>query len=317
MRRAVLIIIVCIFLLLTLCGCAGQTQEEGIQIVVTLFPPYDWVREIVGDVDGVSITILEESGTDVHSYQPTVDDMVRVSTCDLFIAVGGESDRWINDALKGGNPDRAELLLLPLLGENAKEEELVEGMEEEEEGEEDEAEYDEHVWLSLKNAVFFCRKITETLCEIDGGHASDYRANAEAYIQKITSLDKRYQDTVDAAKRKTVLFGDRFPFRYLVDDYGLSYYAAFTGCSSESAASFETVIFLSNKVDELSLPCVLALEGTNHLLAQTIIDNAKSKDVSLGVMDSMQSETEKSKNEGKTYLSAMENNLAVLSTALN
>lgn len=318
MKRILTLILICVFLLLSLAGCAAQEREDGINIVVTLFPPYDWMREIVGDVDGVTVTLLEENGVDVHSYQPTVDDMIRISTCDLFIAVGGESDRWIADALKNGDPDRTELLLLPLLGDKAKEEEIVEGMETEEgeEGEE-ETEYDEHVWLSLRNAAFYCRKIADALCELDGTHASEYRANAEAYIGKLTALDKRYETTVDTAERKTVLFGDRFPFRYLVDDYGLSYYAAFAGCSSESAASFETVIFLSNKVDELSLPAVLALEGTSHLLAQTIIETASSAGVSLLVTDSMQSVTKDEREAGKTYLSIMENNLAVLASALN
>ncbi|MBQ0010184.1 MAG: zinc ABC transporter substrate-binding protein [Ruminococcus sp.] len=316
MKRIFSLILICVFFALSLCGCAAPKREDGIQIVVTLFPPYDWVREIVGDVEGVTVTLLEENGVDVHSYQPTVDDMVRISSCDLFIGVGGESDRWITDALKGGNPDRTEMLLLPLLGDNAKEEELVEGMEGEEDEEEDETEYDEHVWLSLQNAVFYCRKMADALCEIDGEHAPDYRANAEAYIAKLMLLDQQYRETTDHAARKTVLFGDRFPFRYLVDDYGLTYYAAFVGCSSESAASFETVIFLANKVDELSLPCVLALEGTNHLLAQTIIDTAHSDGVSLLVMDSMQSVTSEARKAGKTYLSVMEDNLAVLSTAL-
>ena len=152
--------------------------------------------------------------------------------------------------------------------------------------------------------------------ELDPDNKDTYAANASAYIEKLSALDGAYQSAVDGAARKTVLFGDRFPFRYLVDDYGLSYYAAFAGCSAESEASFETVSFLAKKVDELGLPCVLTIEGKNHKLAETIVQSTAGKNQKVLTMDSMQSMTSEDAANGTTYLSAMEQNLSVLKEAL-
>ena len=206
-----------------------------------------------------------------------------------------------------------------MLGEQVKEEEVVEGMEaeEEESEDEDEPEYDEHVWLSLKNAETLCNAITDALETIDPANKDVYAANAAAYLEKLTALDSEYQSMVDNAARKTVLFGDRFPFRYLVDDYGLNYYAAFVGCSAETEASFETISFLSGKVDELGLPCVLTIEGAQHKIAETIVQNTAEKNQSILTLDSMQSTTSTDVANGTTYLSVMESNLNVLKQALN
>ena len=210
--------------------------------------------------------MLLDNGVDLHSYQPTADDIIKISDCDLFIYVGGESDGWVEDALKEAtNKDMRVINLLDVLGERVKEEEVVEGMEAEEE----------------------------------------------------ESLDGEYQAVVDNAVRKTVLFGDRFPFRYLVDDYGLSYYAAFAGCSAETEASFETISFLAGRVDELGLPCVLTIEGAQHKIAETIVQNSAAKNQSILTLDSMQSTTSADAANGTTYLSVMESNLDVLKQALN
>ena len=179
-----------------------------------------------------------------------------------------------------------------------------------------EEEADEHVWLSLKNAKTLVRAISDALQELDPDNKDTYAANTSAYIEKLSALDGAYQSAVDGAARKTVLFGDRFPFRYLVDDYGLSYYAAFTGCSAESEASFETVSFLAKKVDELKLPCVLTIEGKNHKIAETIVENTAEKNQKILTIDSMQSTTSKDAANGATYLSVMEQNLSVLKEAL-
>ena len=190
--------------------------------------------------------------------------------------------------------------------------------EEEEEGEEgeEEVEYDEHVWLSLKDAALFVNSIDIAMESIDSKNASVYKANADAYIEKLNALDKEYEKAVSEAEVNTLLFGDRFPFRYLVDDYGISYYAAFVGCSTETNASFQTVVFLAQKVDELSLKNVMTIEGTNHSIAETIIENTSDKNQNILVMDSMQSVTSKGVEEGITYLSIMESNLEVLKEAL-
>ena len=296
---------------------AESAADEKIRIVTTIFPEYDWVREILGDkADSAEITMLLDNGVDLHSYQPTADDIVKLSVCDLFVYVGGESDEWVEDALKSAaNKDRKVINLLEILGDSVKEEETVEGMQEEEEDHE-EKEYDEHVWLSLKNAKTLVGAISAALQELDPHNKDAYAANADAYGQKLSALDAEYQKAVSAGTYRTLLFGDRFPFRYLVDDYGLSYYAAFAGCSAESEASFETVSFLARKVDEGKLPCVLTIEGKNHKIAETIVQNTAGKNQKVLTMDSMQSTTSQDVAGGTTYLSLMEKNLDVLKEAL-
>ena len=501
-----------LFLVLTmvvglLAGCGkknaaetGESDSNKLSVVTTIFPEYDWVKEILGDkAESTDLTMLLDNGVDLHSYQPTADDIVKISDCDLFIYVGGESDKWVDDALKEAtNKDMKVIDLLEVLGDSVKTEETVEGMQETEHahdhskevstfedhevqdrslsdwagswqsaypfaldgtlddafaamaeegemtadeyktyyqngyktditnidiegdhiaftyedgkkvgsdykyigyyiqnwstgtkaamyrfeavdrtsgapicvefndhmiesaapehfhirmsnesfdaivdpekswptffpadmtgedlcehmeghGHDHEEEADEHVWLSLKNAKTLVGAISDALQELDPDNKGIYAANAAAYIEKLSALDDAYQSAVDGAARKTVLFGDRFPFRYLVDDYGLSYYAAFAGCSAESEASFETVSFLAKKVDELKLPCVLTIEGKNHKIAETIVENTAEKNQKILTMDSMQSTTSEDVANGTTYLSVMEQNLSMLKEAL-
>ena len=501
-----------LFLVLTmvvglLAGCGkknaaetGESDSNKLSVVTTIFPEYDWVKEILGDkAESTDLTMLLDNGVDLHSYQPTADDIVKISDCDLFIYVGGESDKWVDDALKEAtNKDMKVIDLLEVLGDSVKTEETVEGMQETEhahdhskevstfedhevqdrslsdwagswqsaypfaldgtlddafaamaeEGEMTADEYktyyqngyktditnidiegdhiaftyedgkkvgsdykyigyyiqnwstgtkaamyrfeavdrtsgapvciefndhmiesaaaehfhirmsnesfdaivdpekswptffpadmtgedlcehmeghghdhgeekDEHVWLSLKNAKTLVGAIADALQELDPDNKDTYAANASAYIEELSALDGAYQSAVDGAARKTVLFGDRFPFRYLVDDYGLRYYAAFAGCSAESEASFETVSFLAKKVDELGLPCVLTIEDKNHKLAETIVRNTAGKNQKVLTMDSMQSTPSEDVANGTTYLSVMEQNLSVLKEAL-
>lgn len=312
-------------LFLSLCPVSGLAEEAGkIRVVTTIFPIYDWVREIAGDTGNTEITLLLDSGVDLHSFQPSAQDILKVATCDLFIYVGGESDEWAEDALaEAVNPDMVVISLVEALGENAKAEEIVEGMEAEEEeeegeeGEEEEPEIDEHVWLSLRNAQVFTSAIADALAQKDSANADSYRANAEAYGAKLAALDAAYAEAVDSAAHKTLLFGDRFPFRYLTDDYGLAYYAAFAGCSAETEASFETVIFLAKKTDELQLPAVLTIEGKDHRIAETIIGSTADKNRKLLTLNSMQGTTANDIEQGATYLKIMEDNLAVLKEALN
>lgn len=304
-----------------LSGCVPQDDSAAsnkLNIVTTIFPAYDWVREILGDeTDRAEITMLLDSGVDLHSYQPTVDDIVKISECDLFLYVGGESDGWVDDALKNApNKERKVIRLLDVLGDSAKAEETVEGMQEEEQDHEEEAEYDEHIWLSLKNAQVLVAAISEALQESDPARKDTYAANAAAYVEKLSALDGEYRAAVDSGKYKTLLFGDRFPFRYLADDYGLDYYAAFPGCSAETEASFETVSFLAGKMDALGLPCVLTIEGTQHKIAETIVQNTAQKNQQILTMDSMQAVTANDAASGVSYLSIMEKNLSVLKKAL-
>ena len=298
-----------------------NNKTEKLKIVTTIFPEYDWVRQIAGDkVSDMDIAMLLDNGVDLHSYQPTADDIMKISDCDLFIYVGGESDEWVNDALKEAvNKDMQVINLLDVLGEQVKIEELVEGMqdaEHEEEEEHEEKEYDEHVWLSLKNAETLCDAIAEALGNADPDNKAVYDTNKAAYIDQLVSLDNQYREVVDQASMKTLLFGDRFPFRYMVDDYGLSYYAAFAGCSAESEASFETISFLAQKIDELGLKYVMTIEKSDQKIAKTIIENTQNKDQSILTLDSMQSTTSADAANGMTYLSIMEGNLNILKEAL-
>ncbi len=313
--------ILCIVMIAVAFSACGNTDKKTskISVVTTIFPEYDWVENILGEkAADFNLTMLLDSGVDLHSYQPTADDIIKISTCDLFIYVGGESDEWVDDALKEAtNKNMIVIDLIDVLGDKAKEEETIEGMEAEEAEEADEeVELDEHVWLSLKNAEIFCNEIKNAIIKLDSENAAVYEANTKAYTEKLNALDKKYAEAVEGARIKTLLFGDRFPFRYLVDDYGLSYYAAFLGCSAESEASFETVTFLADKVKELKLNSVLTLEGTNHKIAETVVSTSKMKNISILSMDSLQSATMKDAENGTTYLSVMEKNLEILKEAL-
>lgn len=319
MKKITALLLALFMLVGALAGCGKQNdtnQTDKLSIVTTIFPEYDWVREILGEkADNAEITMLLDNGVDLHSYQPTADDIVKISDCDLFIYVGGESDEWVEDALRNAaNGNMKVINLLEVLGDSVKTEEIVEGMQEEEYEYEEEA--DEHVWLSLKNAKMLVRVISKALQELDPNNKDIYAANADAYVKKLSALDAEYQAAVDAASNKTILFGDRFPFRYLVDDYGLRYYAAFVGCSAETEAGFETISFLAKRVDELKLPCVLTIEGAQHKIAETIVWNTTTKNQKVLTMDSMQSTTTQDVKNGTTYLSVMEKNLSVLKEAL-
>lgn len=300
-----------------------EETDKKLNIVTTIFPEYDWTRAILGDrADDVNLTMLLDNGTDLHSFQPAVKDIMKVSSCDLLIYVGGESDQWIEDALESAqNKDMKTINLMEVLGDSIKEEETVEGMQESEHdhdhGDEEEKEYDEHVWTSMRNAEVICDAIAATLEEMDPENKEIYQSNAETYKEKLSALDEEYQETVDSAKQKTLIFADRFPFRYLVDDYGLNYYAAFSGCSAESEASFKTVTFLAGKVDELGVKSVLTMEKSDDRIAQTVIENTKAKDQKILQLNSMQSITSEEIADGATYLSVMEDNLGVLKEALN
>ena len=331
MKKIITLMLVAVLAVCALSGCgtskSGEdTKDKKIKIVTTIFPEYDWVMQILGDkADKADVTMLLDKGVDLHSYQPSTADIAKISEADVFIYVGGESDEWVEDVLKEAKNKKLKVInLMDVMGDKAKEEEVKEGMQPEEEEaeeakdgkEEDEVEYDEHVWLSLKNAKIFTKKIADVLSEVDKDDAKTYQANYESYAKKLDDLDKKYADAVASAKNKTLVFGDRFPFRYLVNDYGLDYYAAFVGCSAESEASFETVTFLAKKIDELGLGNVLTIEGKNHKIANTVVDNTKNKDQKVLTMDSMQSTTAKDVKDGATYLGIMEKNLEVLKEAL-
>lgn len=311
-------------------GCsAGSTADavsqksDKISIVCTLFPEYDWTKEILGaQADNIELTYLLSNGLELHTYQPNAQDMITISQCDMFVYIGGESESWVDDALREvTNPDMKVIRLMDVIGDSAKEEEIKEGMEadedEEAEDAEEEAEYDEHVWLSVKNAETVCNALCDALCEIQPEQADAYRSNLNAYTEKLDKLDKDFADMADSASVRTVVFGDRFPFRYLVDDYGIDYYAAFVGCSAETEASFETITFLAEKLDELNLDTIFTIENADESIAKAVISSTKSKNQQIAVLNSMQSVNSDAIAGGASYLTIMQENLQVLKEALN
>ena len=323
MKKAIALLLIAAMTLCCFTACGGnvKTDDGKLKIVCTIFPLYDWVKAILGnEAEHAELTLLLDSGTDLHSYQPTAGDILTVTGCDLFVYVGGESDKWVEDIFSTTESGALKLNMMEALGDVVVEEETVEGMEAEEEEEEHgihETEYDEHVWLSLKNADKLCTAIKEALIRIDPSRADAYTANCGNYRQDLAVLDGEYTEAVNGAARKVVLFADRFPFRYMVDDYGLDYHAAFSGCSAESEASFETITYLANKADELKLPVLLVTETSDKSIAETVKATSQSKDQEILVMNALQSVTADKLNSGITYLSAMRENLDVLKQALN
>lgn len=330
---AIMLIFAIIAGILSGCGVSGNQTTAGsshkagkYQIVCTIFPEYDWVRSVIGDSsDKFDVQLLLDNGTDVHNYQPTVDDIVKISNSDVFIYAGGESEDWVRDALENAvNPDMHVINLLKLLADTLEEEEVVEGMTDSHAGhdhhhedeEEDEREYDEHVWLSLENAKKCVEEISCVLGKVDSEHAEDFQKNADDYIGQLQDLEKEYQNMVAKADKDTILVADRFPFRYLMEECGLKYYAAFSGCSAETEASFETITYLMEKVDSLNLGTVLVIENSDHSLAETIVANTRDKNQKILVLNSLQSLTRKEIQNGVTYLSIMRDNLQVLEEAL-
>ena len=303
-------------------GCGKNTPADAgkdgkLSIVCTIFPVYDWVRAILGDrMQDTDVAMLLDSGVDLHSYEPLPDDLLLLAQCDLFIYVGGESDeKWAPGTIETNNIQNS-LNLLEALGDAAREEEDVLGMQAEEE-EEEEGALDEHVWLSLKNAALLCGVIRDRLCALDAANAETYKKNAENYIAQLNALDAEYTAAVAEAKYKSLLVADRFPFRYLCEDYGITPYAAFSGCSTESNASMATIAGLAAYLDQLGLSAVAVTESSDKGIARSVIESSQAKNQTVVVLDSLQSVTAERRDQGITYLDVMRENLTALKTALN
>ena len=314
--RKTILVILCIFMLMmTGCSGNGEHENEKIKVVTTIFPLYDWARNIIGDSEDIELVLLMSNGSDLHNYQPSVNDIIKVTDCDLFIQVGGESDEWANDLVREREKSgRSNLNLMDNLGDYLRIEERVEGMQAEEE---EEDEFDEHIWLSLKIAQKACELIRDELSALDKGNGSKYANNCAEYCKSLQKLDDDYRKTVVEAKRNVIMFADRFPFRYMTEDYGLEYYAAFRGCSAESEASFETIKFLAEKADERELDYILILENNDGRIARTIIDSTVNKNQEIVAIDSLQSVTGQDADNGTGYLQIMQKNLEVLRKVLN
>lgn len=288
-----------------------KATEGKLSIVTTIFPPYDFVRQIGGE--NVEVTMLLSPGVESHSYEPTPQDIIKINESDLFIYVGGESDGWVEGITDSLDQSVKTLTLMDCV--DVVVEEHVEGMEVEEHQEQVKIheEYDEHVWTSPRNAKLIVEKLRDALCEIDADRAGLYEENTADYVQQLHELDLAYQKVVANGVRKELIFGDRFPFRYLVDAYGLSYYAAFPGCSSETEPSAATIAFLTQKVKEDQIPVVLYLELSNHKIADAI---GESTGTQTAMLHSCHNISRDEVAKGVTYLSLMEQNLEVLKGAL-
>lgn len=325
-------------------GCSSDKKKENsskkIKVVATIFPVYDFLREIGGDK--IDLTMLMTPGAETHSYEPTPKDMKTVSNADFFAYVGGDSDEWVDKILDGNKNDKMKVVTLMDCVKTV-DEEHVEGMEEEHDHDHDEdvdgkddsdkdkdehdehdehdhdhdgdePEQDEHVWTSPKNAIEIVKKLTSELSKVDPDNANYYKENSKNYIKKLENLDKKFEDVVKNGKRKEIIFGDRFPFRYFVDRYGLKYYAAFPGCSTDTEASASTVAFLTNKVKEDKIPVIFHIELSNNKIAKSIAEATGAKMLQLNAVHNV---TKEDFEKGETYLSLMEKNLKPLEEALN
>ena len=318
MRKGIRLLLCALLLLGALSGCAQQQRidpDDGkLHVVTTIFAPYDFAREIGGE--DVSVTMLLKPGSEVHSYEPSPKDIIAIRNADVFVYVGGESDVWVRDVLAGvDNPDLRVVTLMDCV--QALEEETVEGMQGEEDHDHDhgeETEYDEHVWTSPKNAALICEKLADAFAAADPAHAADYAQRCGDYVEKLNQIDAEFQDVVEHAARKTMVFADRFPLRYFADAYGLDYYAAYPGCADAAEPSAATVAFLIDKVRAEGIPVVFTIELSNGKLADTICEATGAKKLEFATCHNV---TAQAFADGATYLQLMERNVQALREALN
>lgn len=319
LKRLFSLLLAGMMLLGGLSGCSAPAeQEEGLSVVATIFPQYDFARQVMGGSEG--LTMLLRPGQEVHSYEPTPQDIIAIQNCDLFIYVGGESDAWIEDVLDG--MDTSDMVILSLMDVVDPLEEDTENVlenPEEHNHEEDgthlhEEEYDEHVWTSPKNAMLITQAICDALCEIDPDNAGQYQANTADYLTQLEELDAAFREVIGDAQRDTLFFGDRFPLLYFVREYGLNYYAAFPGCASETEPSAATVAKLIDLVREEAAPVVYQIELSNGNIARSIADSSGARVETFYTCHNI---TADDFNAGETYLSLMQRNVDSLKEALN
>ena len=328
--RPVFLFLALFLLILPVIFCAGGRQQaapsEGSITVSSLtFPSYDFVRAIAGD--RVNLNLLTSPGMESHSFEPGPRDIISIRNSDLFIYPGGEGYEWLHRILdsaevsSGGSGDRGPRVLKLIDMVEALEEEFVEGMEvyhgndndHDDHHDDDETELDEHVWTSPRNAMLIVSALTESLCELDPANAAFFRQNAATYIAHLAELDASLQAVVSGGKRKTILVGDRFPFRYLAHHYGLNYHAAFSGCSTDTEPSAATVAFLINRVRSEQLPVVFHIELSNERIADTISEATGARKL---LLHSAQNVSMRDFNSGLTYLDIFRTNVENLREAL-
>ena len=295
--------------LLSGCGAQSEPEGEGISVVATVFAPYDFARQLVGERG--EVTLLLSPGSEAHSYEPSPKDIIEIQNCDLFIYVGGVSDAWVSDVLESVGGEVRTVTLMDCV--ELLEEEHVEGMEVDEDEHEGEIEYDEHVWTSPRNAELICEKIAAALCEVDPEGAEEYGTALESYCAQLDELDAAFTEVVENGVRDTVVFGDRFPLLYFAKAYGLNYYAAWPGCADEAEPSAATVTFLIDKVKAEGIPVVFHIELSNEDMADTICNETGAKKMLFSACHNV---TRAQFDAGVTYLELMWQNVDALREAL-
>lgn len=312
----VFIATIMIFCVVSFTGCGKKENSDKLTIIATSFPSYDFARAVVKDSDNIEVKMLLKPGSEMHDYEPTPQDIKNIKNSKLFIYVGGESDEWVQDVINDLDIEKSKTIKLMDLV-NLKEEELIEGMEEEKdhgEHEHEEVLYDEHVWTSLNNAITIINRLKDEIIKIDNNNKDLYEKNASSYTEEISKLDLNIKEIVNNSKRKELIFGDRFPLRYFTDQYNLTYYAAFPGCSEQTEASAKTISFLINKVKTDDIPVIFHIELSSGKIAETI-----SKETGAKVLEfnSAHNISQKDFDSGKTYVDIMKDNIEVLKEALN
>ncbi|MDR0931140.1 MAG: metal ABC transporter substrate-binding protein [Clostridiales bacterium] len=324
LNRKFFVLFLIITIIIPFCGCGFQTlrplNSSKPKVISTIFAPYDFARQVSGELADVSM--LLPPGSEPHSFEPSPKDIINIKNADVFIYTGGANDSWVDTIL--ASIDTQDIKIIRLLDViPPEEEEIIEGMTEEthDEGVEGndehtlhkEAEYDEHVWTSPKNAELIVQKISDTLCEVDAENSEKYRAKTVKYIEDLRQLDSSFKTLMNNAARKTIVFGDRFPFRYFADYYDLNYFAAFPGCASETEASAQTIAFLINKVRAESIPIIFKIELSNGKIADSIAEQTGAEVLT---MQSCHNVTTEEFNNGVTYISLMQSNYVNLTKAL-
>lgn len=305
--------LVAVMLLMTACGSGPVESGNGeIQIVTTVFPAYDFARQVAGE--RATVTLLVPPGAEIHSFEPTAKDVLRIQNSDLFVCAGGESEAWVEELLEGQDEEIETLSMLDCV--DALEEEIKEGMqethEEEEDGEEG-PEYDEHVWTSPVNAQRICRAIADRLSALDPDGAQTYAENCGRYCEELAALDEEFRAIVAEGERRTVIFADRFPVRYFVEEYGLDYFAAFPGCAEDTEPSARTVAFLIDRVREEGIPAVFTIEFSNEKMADVICEDTGCEKL---LFHSCHSVTPEQLSAGVSYVRLMWGNAEALREAL-
>lgn len=304
MKKIIAVFLILLLLLTSGCSTPAKDEDEGkLKIIATIFPQYDFARHLAGDKAQVQMLITP--GTESHSFEPTTSDIMDINECDIFIYTGGESDSWIDDLLE--NTDNPSMKIISLL-------DCVDTHIEDHHHEHNHSHTDEHVWTSPVNSMKICEEICSVMCEKDPANADYYNHNLTEYLDELGELDKNFREVAENSQRNTMIFADRFPLKYFAQEYNLSHYAAFSGCSDDTEPSAATVAMLIDKVKEENIPVVLKIELSSDSIASTV---GKETGAKVMTFYSCHNISKEDFNKGETYLSLMQKNVETLKTALN